>query len=268
MSNEPQTLSEITNGACRWASCFTAANASLLYGAALGVSKIPGEALQHASLGVSGAAVYLANKHFVIPTADKAWKTAKNGSKKQLMRTLAAGLVAAGIGVASGVGIHSTYNSENTAQTVEKNDRGLQSYRLVDDLRFPTDGSLRISSHYSKRRKHPISGQIKPHNGMDIAGPEGSDVYAVNGGIVEVAGTKGANGKWVKINHLDGNRSNYLHLSKLSVKRGSRVEAGDKVGEIGNTGNATGHHLHFEYIKNGRAINPIAGRGYHASVVK
>jgi murein DD-endopeptidase MepM/ murein hydrolase activator NlpD len=114
----------------------------------------------------------------------------------------------------------------------------------------------RISSFYGYRI-HPITGRRRFHDGLDIAANHGNGVYAYTGGKVVETGWNGGYGNCILINHGNGLKTRYAHLSKISVRIGQRVETGDKIGTVGSSGNSTGPHLHFEVIKNGRTQNPL-----------
>ncbi len=86
----------------------------------------------------------------------------------------------------------------------------------------------------------------RSHNGIDIAGPIGTPIYAVTGGVVEQAGAASGFGLVVKIRHPDGTMSVYGHVNQMFVQVGDEVDAGEQIAEIGNRGQSTGPHLHFE----------------------
>lgn len=94
------------------------------------------------------------------------------------------------------------------------------------------------------------------HTGIDYAGCTGDAVVAADGGTVTFAGWNGSYGKMIKISHGSGLETCYAHLSSISVKYGQKVSKGATIGCVGNTGNSTGPHLHFEVRKNGVAKNP------------
>lgn len=96
----------------------------------------------------------------------------------------------------------------------------------------------------------------KLHTGMDISGVKDKTIMAADNGKVTFAGWKGNYGNAIVIDHGGGYQTLYGHLSKISVKKGQQVAKGQKIGVMGNTGNSTGTHLHFEIIKNGKQINP------------
>ena len=94
------------------------------------------------------------------------------------------------------------------------------------------------------------------HTGMDIAAPNGTAIKAAAGGTVSFAGTMGGYGNLVIIDHGNGVQTYYGHCSKINVKKGQEVEAGDVIAAVGSTGFSTGNHLHFEIRKDGKQINP------------
>ncbi|MFI5715346.1 M23 family metallopeptidase [Nocardia sp. NPDC051750] len=94
------------------------------------------------------------------------------------------------------------------------------------------------------------------HNGIDIAGPIGSPIYAVAAGTVIDAGPAAGFGLWVRIRHDDGTISVYGHMYDFFVSVGERVPAGMQIARMGNRGDSTGPHLHFEIIMDGRHVDP------------
>jgi murein DD-endopeptidase MepM/ murein hydrolase activator NlpD len=115
---------------------------------------------------------------------------------------------------------------------------------------------IRISSRFSFARMHPVLKIVRPHLGVDYAAPNGTPVQAVGAGTVVAAGSSGASGKMVKIRHASGYETNYMHLSRIVVRSGTRVSQGDIIGQVGSSGLSTGPHLDFRVYKNGKAINP------------
>lgn len=99
-------------------------------------------------------------------------------------------------------------------------------------------------------------GDGRNHKGLDICSPYGTAIYAAKGGTVEFAGWYGGYGYCVLINHGNGLKTRYAHSSKLLVKAGEKVTAGQTIALVGSTGNSTGNHLHFEVIVNGVRVNP------------
>ena len=92
---------------------------------------------------------------------------------------------------------------------------------------------------------------------MDLAAGTGSPVRAVTAGVVQSAGVERGYGNCVRLLHPDGTVSVYAHMSALLVTQGQVVQAGDQLGEEGNTGNSTGPHLHFEIRSDGTPIDPV-----------
>ena len=106
-------------------------------------------------------------------------------------------------------------------------------------------------------RRHPVSGGMKFHQGVDLRAAYGEDVQAAAAGKVVFSGPHGAYGNTVVVQHGDGTRTRYAHLSANLVAEGDTVGAGAIVGRAGNSGRVTGTHLHFEVIgKDGRRIAP------------
>lgn len=112
---------------------------------------------------------------------------------------------------------------------------------------WPVMGTL--SSGFGKRWG-------RMHKGIDIAADKGEPIKAVEGGIVAFAGDRGTYGKTVIINHGDGFRSLYAHTSKLNVSSGERVEKGQVIALVGNSGRSTGPHLHLELLYKGQPVDP------------
>lgn len=106
-------------------------------------------------------------------------------------------------------------------------------------------------------RENPIEGGQQFHHGVDLGVPLGTDVLAFAAGTVEYIGENDIYGLYLQIDHGNGVKSFYAHCSKLCVRQGRTVEAGEKVAESGETGNATGPHLHLELKRNGIFLNPL-----------
>ena len=107
-------------------------------------------------------------------------------------------------------------------------------------------------------RLHPILGYYRMHNGVDLACASGTVIYASRGGQVEITGyqANGA-GNYVQINHGDGFRSIYMHMTNYIVTQGQYVAPGQIIGYVGNTGLSKGAHLHFGISYNGQYVNPM-----------
>ena len=106
-------------------------------------------------------------------------------------------------------------------------------------------------------RKDPFTGGDEYHSGLDIASDRGDAVYATAAGTVRHVGRRGNYGNLIVIDHGFGLETRYGHLLKYLVTPGSKVRRGDVIGQVGATGRATGYHLHYEVVANGRLINPL-----------
>ena len=115
----------------------------------------------------------------------------------------------------------------------------------------------RISSPFSANRLNPFSRSVRPHLAIDYAAPFGTPVVAIGRGQVEFAGWRSGYGNVVDIRHSENYLSRYAHFSRLAadLRVGQWVETGDVIGYVGQTGHATGPHLHFEFLHGERKIN-------------
>src|SRR5579862_1454356 len=136
-------------------------------------------------------------------------------------------------------------------------EKGVSLKRAI--LASPLKFTPRITSAFSYRRMHPILGRERAHLATDYGAPSGSPVVAVANGTVTFAGWSDSYGNLVRIKHASGLSSGYAHLSKIAagVRAGHAMKQGELVGLVGQTGLATGPHLHFEMAKNGTPINPV-----------
>lgn len=124
-------------------------------------------------------------------------------------------------------------------------------------LRTPVDFA-KVTSYFSLSRKHPILHKIRAHKGIDYGAPTGTPIRAAGDGKVVFAGVRNGFGNVVMIQHGGVYTTLYGHMSKISVKNGARVSQGQIIGAVGQTGLATGPHLHYEFHVNGVAVNPLA----------
>ena len=117
----------------------------------------------------------------------------------------------------------------------------------------------RISSRFSQKRKHPILGGIHPHYGIDYATPNGTPVWAVADGIVISMGWSPGFGRQVILQHANGYKTYYSHLSRYrtGIKVGKRVKQKEIIGYVGSTGLSTGPHLDYRLSKDNRFRNPL-----------
>ena len=116
--------------------------------------------------------------------------------------------------------------------------------------------SVRFSSSFGYRI-HPIYKTVKLHSGMDFSGPIGTPIHATGNGKVISASIMRGYGKCIEINHGFNYKTLYAHLDKYAVRPGQKIKRGDIIGYMGNTGQSTGPHLHYEVKKNDRPVNPI-----------
>jgi murein DD-endopeptidase MepM/ murein hydrolase activator NlpD len=114
----------------------------------------------------------------------------------------------------------------------------------------------RVTSGFSMRM-HPILNEWKQHNGVDFGAPTGTPVRTVGDGIVEFAGWQNGYGNVIHIQHSQDRSTVYAHLSRFVVVKGQHVEIGSIIGAVGQTGWATGPHLHFEVKIDGQQQDPL-----------
>lgn len=151
---------------------------------------------------------------------------------------------------------------EPIEQVVTRGSHYIPSVGSTTSWGWPTESGWTISSPYAWRI-NPISGRRELHDAIDIAGTgHGSPIYAANNGTVVEAGYKYINGNYVVINHNNGYYTYYGHMSKILVKKGQVVARGQQIGKVGQTGWATGPHVHFGIwtgypYYGGRSHNPL-----------
>lgn len=118
----------------------------------------------------------------------------------------------------------------------------------------------RVSSGFTYSRRHPVTGKVRAHTAVDYAAPKGTPVHAIGDGTVTLCGWDGGGGgNRIRIKHMRGFESSYMHLSGFAkgIKVGSRVSQGQLIGYVGSTGVSTGPHLDFRIWENGRPIDPM-----------
>ncbi len=120
---------------------------------------------------------------------------------------------------------------------------------------MPTQGWL--TSAFSSMRAHPILHVARPHEGIDVTAPSGTPIEAPAAGTVTDAGWESGFGNTITIDHGYGIVTKFAHTSKILVRTGQRVSRGQRIALVGNTGLATGPHLHYEVHVNGRPVNPL-----------
>jgi len=142
---------------------------------------------------------------------------------------------------------------EESSSLISEIESELEYLDCLPDLP-PVEG--RLSSGFGYRR-HPITGLRSFHYGIDITNNRGTPVQASGSGVVVFSGWRGTYGKVIIISHGYGYETVYAHNNQLYVSVGDTVEKGDVISAVGNTGNSTGPHLHFEIRLNGKAVNPL-----------
>jgi murein DD-endopeptidase MepM/ murein hydrolase activator NlpD len=126
---------------------------------------------------------------------------------------------------------------------------------LAELSTVPVEGD--ISSHFGVRRLSSKTKRVRMHTGVDIRAGSGAPVLAAASGVVCFVGNWAGYGKIVEIDHDNGLITRYAHLSSYAVEVGATVISGEQVGTVGRTGRATGSHLHFETLVNGRHVDPM-----------
>ena len=133
--------------------------------------------------------------------------------------------------------------------------------KIMGFLSSPLDKSY-VSSRYGLRM-HPLYNQLRFHAGVDLVAPMGSQVKSTLGGKVSFAGVQGGYGNMVVVDHGSGYETRYAHLRNFAPRLavGRIVDKGEVIGALGDTGQVTGAHLHYEIRYNDHAINPLTGQG-------
>ncbi|WP_279306779.1 M23 family metallopeptidase [Paenibacillus auburnensis] len=127
--------------------------------------------------------------------------------------------------------------------------------RLAPAVIWPTHSKM-ITSSFGYR-SDPFKGVSAYHSGIDIAGSIGDPVYAAMDGEVTASEQMGARGKYIILKHSNGLETWYMHLNGMTVTVGDKVSKGQQIGTLGNTGRSTGPHLHFQVVKQNKAVNPL-----------
>lgn len=131
-------------------------------------------------------------------------------------------------------------------------DKYLHTIRYLP-LGWPAKGP--ITSRFGKRRD-PINKKRAFHTGVDIRGKRGDKVYATADGVVLKAFRNGGYGNYIKISHKNGYTTSFSHLQAYLVRKGEKIQRGQLIGLVGNSGRSTGPHLHYEVALHGKPINP------------
>ena len=128
--------------------------------------------------------------------------------------------------------------------------------RFLDGVPQVTPANLTAITSSFGYRRDPLNNRAAMHRGVDFRGAIGAAIYAAADGRVSFVGRKGGYGNVVEVRHGNGLLTRYAHMSQFAARVGDKVEAGQVIGAIGNTGRSTGPHLHFEVHLHNRAINP------------
>ena len=157
----------------------------------------------------------------------------------------------------NGEQFYSFYYKEEGADYGEYYDEQGKTLRKAF-LMAPVDYK-RISSRFSHKRKHPVTGQWKGHFGTDYASARGTPIWSTANGTVIAASYTKNNGNYVKIRHNATYTTQYLHMSKFhkGIRKGKTVKQGEVIGYVGSTGLATGPHVCYRFWKNGKQVDPF-----------
>ncbi len=134
-----------------------------------------------------------------------------------------------------------------------------QGNGAIKSLKRTPINNAKITSSFSKKRKHPVLGFTRAHKGVDFRAPTGTPIPAAGAGRVIARSYNKGHGNYVKIRHNGSFETLYAHMSRFAknVKVGTNVKQGQIIGYAGSTGMSTGPHLHYEIIKNGVHVNPM-----------
>jgi murein DD-endopeptidase MepM/ murein hydrolase activator NlpD len=142
--------------------------------------------------------------------------------------------------------------SSNRIEYYDEEGKGLKNFFLKTPIKFS-----RLSSRFSASRFHPVQLTWKAHKGTDYAAPHGTPITTTASGVVEQTGYTAGNGNFVKVKHNGTYSTQYLHMSRILVRRGQRVTQGQPIGLVGSTGLATGPHVCYRFWKNGVQVDPL-----------
>ena len=147
------------------------------------------------------------------------------------------------------------YAQNSSSGKIEYYDEGgktLKNFFLKTPIKFS-----RISSRFSTNRFHPVQHTWKAHKGTDYAAPYGTPITTTAAGTIEQTGFTAGNGNFVKVKHNGTYSTQYLHMSRILVRRGQHVNQGQVIGRVGSTGLATGPHVCYRFWKNGIQVDAL-----------
>ena len=142
--------------------------------------------------------------------------------------------------------------SSSKVDYYDENGKALKNFFLKSPLKYAN-----ITSRFSRSRFHPVQMIWKAHKGTDYAAPTGTPIMTTASGIVEQTGYTAGNGNFVKVKHDRTYSTQYLHMSRILVRRGQRVTQGSVIGRVGSTGLATGPHVCYRFWKNGVQVDAL-----------
>ncbi len=150
---------------------------------------------------------------------------------------------------------------KNEVSSLENKVHELDQYLLDKDSVLSSTPTILpavgwITSYFGHRIS-PYAGKLKMHEGLDVGAPYGTPIVAPADGLVTYSGVKAGFGKFVQIDHGYGIETLYAHSQKLHVKKGQKVQRGERIAAVGSTGYSTGPHLHYEVRVNGIAVDPL-----------
>ena len=120
---------------------------------------------------------------------------------------------------------------------------------------MPTAGWL--TSHFSRKRLHPILHIARPHEGIDVAAPMGSPIVAPAAGVVKRVASERGYGLVLEVDHGNGIVTRYAHCSRIVVRTGQKLIRGETIAHVGTSGMSTSPHLHYEIHRNGKVVDPL-----------
>lgn len=154
---------------------------------------------------------------------------------------------------------HRAYLPAEAAREGDRVVSGTLALASVLTLEWPVRVAHRVTSPFGWRT-HPITHDRRKHDGVDLGVPIGTQVFAAQSGKVIAVGTNERGGNWIILDHGNGVRTSYCHLSEWQVTKGQVVERGDPIALSGNTGRSTGPHLHFNVKVAGELVDPLGLR--------
>lgn len=134
----------------------------------------------------------------------------------------------------------------------DEDGKTMKNFFLKSPIKFS-----RITSRFTMNRFHPVQHRWKAHKGTDYAAPTGTPIMTTAAGVVEATGYTAGNGNFVKVKHNGTYATQYLHMSKILVRRGQHVNQGDIIGRVGSTGLASGPHVCYRFWKNGVQVDAL-----------